>query len=48
MLCEEWVFPTPTRTGHIEKSSLGKQYRKAVAFSKLKPFLTCWAANMDP
>src|SRR4051794_37341973 len=35
---EEWVFPAPTRTGHIEKSSLRKQHRKAIALAKLEPF----------
>jgi integrase len=54
---EEWVFPAPTRSGHIEKSSLRKQHRKAVALAKLEPFnlytlrhtcLTRWAAYMDP
>jgi integrase len=54
---EEWVFPAPTRTGHIEKSSLRKQHRKAIALAKLEPFnlytlrhtcLTRWAAYMDP
>ena len=56
-MSEEWVFPAPTRTGHIEKSSLRKQHRKAVALAKLEPFnlytlrhtcLTRWAAYMDP
>jgi integrase len=54
---EEWVFPAPTRTGHIEKSSLRKQHRKAIKLAKLEPFnlytlrhtcLTRWAAYMDP
>jgi integrase len=54
---EQWVFPAPTRTGHIEKSSLRKQHRKAITLAKLEPFnlytlrhtcLTRWAAYMDP
>ena len=56
-MSEDWVFPAPTRTGHIEKSSLRKQHRKAIALAKLEPFnlytlrhtcLTRWAAYMDP
>ncbi len=52
-----WVFPAPTRTAHIEKSSLRKQHRKAMTIAKLEPFnlytlrhtcLTRWAAYMDP
>ena len=31
-------FPAPTRTGHIEKSSLRKQHRKAIKLAKLEPF----------
>jgi hypothetical protein len=51
------VFPAPTRTGHIEKSSLKKQHYKAVALAKAEPFtlytlrhtcLTRWAVHMDP
>jgi integrase len=54
---EGWVFPAPTRTGHIEKSSLKNQHHKAVALAKVEPFtlytlrhmcLTRWAAHMDP
>jgi integrase len=53
----EWVFPAPTRSGHVEKSSLKKQHPKActlakVAESPLYTFrhtcLTRWAAHMDP
>ncbi len=54
---DEWVFPAETNTGHIEKSSLRKQHRKAIAIAKLEPFnlytlrhtcLTRWAEHMDP
>jgi integrase len=53
----EWVFPAPTRSGHIEKSSLKKQHRKAIKLSKVEAFtlytlrhtcLTRWSAHMDP
>lgn len=52
-----WVFPAPTRSGHIEKSSLKKQHLSAVKESKVPPFvlyecrhtcLTRWAEHMDP
>jgi hypothetical protein len=51
------VFPAPTASGHIEKSSLKKQHAKAVTTAKIQPFtlytfrhtcLTRWAAFMDP
>lgn len=50
----EWVFPAPTRSGHIEKSSLKKQHRKAIKLSKVEAFtlytlrhtcLTRWSAH---
>lgn len=53
----DWVFPAGTRSGHIEKSSLKKQHRKALSMSKVEPFtlytlrhtcLTRWAEHMDP
>jgi integrase len=53
----EWVFPAPTATGHIEKSTLKKQHKKALAAARVEPFtlytfrhtcLTRWAAFMDP
>jgi integrase len=52
-----WVFPAPTRSGHIEKSSLKKQHPKAFELAKVSNFplytfrhtcLTRWAAYMDP
>jgi len=52
-----WVFPAPTRSGHIEKSSLKKQHLRAVKESKVPAFvlyecrhtcLTRWAEHMDP
>jgi integrase len=54
---DEWVFPAPTRSGHIEKSSLKKQHPKACTLAKVTEFplytfrhtcLTRWAAHMDP
>jgi integrase len=53
----EWVFPAPTRSGHIEPSSLQRQHGKACALAELEPFplytfrhtcLTRWAPHMDP
>jgi len=53
----EWVFPAPTRSGHIEKSSLKKQHAKACKVANIADFvlytfrhtcLTRWAAHMDP
>ncbi len=53
----EWVFPAPTTTGHIEKSTLKQQHKKALVAAKVEPFtlytfrhtcLTRWAAFMDP
>lgn len=52
-----WVFPAPTRSGHIEKSSLKKQHPKAYKLAEVAEFplytfrhtcLTRWAAFMDP
>jgi integrase len=54
---EVWVFPAPTSSGHIEKSTLRKQHANACKLAKLAPFpiytfrhtcLTRWAAFMDP
>jgi integrase len=53
----EWVFPAPTRSGHMEKSSLKRQHPKARKLAKIGGFplytfrhtcLTRWAAYMDP
>ncbi len=53
----EWVFPAPTRSGHMEKSTLKKQHPRACALARVQPFtmydlrhtcLTRWAAHMDP
>ena len=53
----EWVFPAPTKSGHIEGSSIKKQHARACADSEVPYFqiytirhtcLTRWAAHMDP
>jgi len=53
----EWVFPAPTKTGHMMQSSLVKQHAKACKLASIEalPFytfrhtcLTRWASHMDP
>lgn len=53
----EWVFPAPTRSGHMEKSTLKRQHPKAYRLAKVAAFslytfrhtcLTRWAEYMDP
>jgi integrase len=53
----EWVFPAPTRSGHIEPSTLQGQHSKTCALAKVTHFplytfrhtcLTRWAPFMDP
>lgn len=53
----EWVFPAPTKSGHIEGSTLKKQHAAALKASGVTPFVlytfrhTCitrWAKHMDP
>jgi integrase len=53
----EWVFPAPTSSGHIEKSSVKKQHRRACQLAEVDFFtlytfrhtcLTRWAEYMDP
>ncbi len=53
----EWVFPSSTGSGHIEKSSLRKLHPKACKLAGIEPFqlytfrhtcLTRWANSMDP
>ena len=36
---EGWVWPRPTRSGHLEPSSIKKQHAKAVKASKVRPFV---------
>jgi len=54
---DEWVFPAPTKSGHMEKSTLKKQHPQACELSGVTLFplytfrhtcLTRWAAYMDP
>jgi integrase len=53
----EWVFPSTTRSGHIESSTRKKQHQSALAASGVSPFvvydlrhtcLTRWAKTLDP
>ena len=52
-----WIFPAPTKSGHIEPSSLQGQHARACVLAKLEHFplytfrhtcLTRWAPYMDP
>jgi len=36
---EGWIWPAPTHSGHLEPSSIKKQHSKAVAASKVRPFV---------
>jgi integrase len=51
-----WVFPAPTKSGHIEASTLKKQHARAMTVSGVTPFVlytlrhTCitrWAKHID-
>jgi integrase len=53
----DWIFPAPTRSGHIEASSIKKQHAASIKACKVQPFvlytlrhtcLTRWAKYMDP
>lgn len=53
----EWVFPAPTKSGHIEQGSLKKIHEKACKLAGVDHFppytfrhtcLTRWSAVMDP
>ena len=53
----EWVFPAPTKSGHMEQSTLVKQHGKACDLAGIArlPFytfrhtcLTRWSSHMDP
>ena len=52
-----WIFPAPTKSGHIEPSTLQGQHAKACVLGKVEHFpvytfrhtcLTRWAPFMDP
>jgi integrase len=36
---EGWIWPAPTKTGHIDHSSLKKQHLKALRLSGVRPFV---------
>ena len=36
---EGWVFPAPTKSGHIDHSSVKKQHRNALKLSRVRPFV---------
>jgi integrase len=36
---EGWIWPAPTRCGHVDRSSLKKQHRKALRISRVRPFV---------
>jgi len=36
---EGWVWPAPSKSGHLEPSSLKKQHAKALELSKVRPFV---------
>src|SRR5271156_790097 len=36
---EGWVWPAPTRSGHLECFSLKRQHRKALVDSRVRPFV---------
>ena len=53
----EWVFSASTQTGHVEKSTVRKQHKKACTLGGIAAFplytfrhtcLTRWAVHMDP
>jgi integrase len=52
-----WIFPAPTKAGHIDQSSIKKAHLRALKASEVSPFviydlrhtcLTRWARYMDP
>jgi integrase len=52
-----WIFAAPTKTGHIDQSSIKKAHRRALKASEVASFvvydlrhtcLTRWARHMDP
>ena len=36
---EGWIWPAPTRCGHVDRSSLKKQHRRALRISGVRPFV---------
>ena len=52
-----WVFPAPTKSAHMEKSTIRRRHRQACTIAEIEPFplytfrhtcLTRWAKEMDP
>lgn len=52
-----WIFPAPTKSGHIGQSSIKKQHHRAIEDSAVTAFvpydlrhtcLTRWARHLDP
>ena len=37
----KWTFPAPTKSGHIEASTIKKQHAHALTASKVRPFVLC-------
>jgi integrase len=37
--CEGYVWPAPTKSGHLEPSTLKKQHTKAISLAKIRPFV---------
>ena len=51
-----WVFPAPTKSGHVEASTLKKQHARTITLSEVAPFalytlrhtcITRWAKHID-
>ena len=36
---EGWIWPAPTQNGHVDRSSLKKQHKKALRISGVRPFV---------
>jgi len=56
-LSAEWVFPSPTMSGHIEHSTLKKRHHETEKLAEVAPFtfytfrhtcLTRWSSAIDP
>ena len=54
---DDWIFPAPTKAGHVGQSTLKKQHARACALANVERFvpytfrhtrLTRWAEVMDP
>src|SRR5215467_3386373 len=45
---ERWIWPAPTKSEHVEPSTLKKQHRKALKDSKVRPFVLLQPAAYIP